>query len=85
MSEIIYTEHQAGSFEDGLQICILCGQIISDYTGHWASNDGSPIKGFPEGKIYITGTNPVQTTTIKPLKNFGNGDPYMRKIVKCIN
>ncbi len=83
--EIIYTEHVAGTFEQGLQVCILCGHVICDYTGHWMSNDGSEIKGYPEGKIYITGTNPIQTTTIKPLENYGLEDPYIRKIKKCVD
>ncbi len=82
--EIIYIEHYAGGFEDGLQICIHCGAVICDYTGHVLSADGSSPKGFPVGKIYVTGTNPVEWTIIEPLPNYGGDDPYTRTIVKCM-
>jgi hypothetical protein len=84
MKELIYTEHQAGSFEDGIQICTLCAKVICNYAvGEWVSNTGEAPHGFPEGPIYVTGTNPVQWTTVKPLENYGGDDPYTRKIVKC--
>lgn len=85
--EIIYTEHLAGTFEDGLQVCILCGHILCDYTGHWVSDSNATnatIKGWPEGKIYTTGINSSTTTIIEPLENYGPEDPYTRKIVKCV-
>lgn len=83
--DITYVEHHAGSFEDGIQICIHCGHIITDYSGgNWASTDGNPPRGFQEGPIYITGKNPIETTTIKPLENYGGDDPYKRTIVKCV-
>ena len=81
--EIIYTEHLAGDFEDGLQVCRLCGHVICDYTGSWATDDGSTPQGFQSGPIYITGNFPVETTSLKPLPNYANEDPYIRKIVKC--
>jgi len=84
IKELTYTEHHAGAFEDGLQICIHCGTVICDYTGEWLSSNGTVVQGFPEGEIYVTGTNPVQWTSIKPLENYGGDDPYIRKIVKCI-
>ncbi len=83
MEELIYTEHHAGTFEAGLQICILCGEVLCDYTGHWVSTDGKAPLGWPEGKIYMTGFNPVTTTTVKPLENYGGDDPFIRKIVPC--
>jgi hypothetical protein len=83
-NELTYTEHRAGVFEDGLQVCILCGKVICDYTGSWLSEHGGTIKGFPEGTIYVTGKNPVQWTILKPLRNYGGDDPYIRKIVKCV-
>jgi len=85
-NEIVYVEHHAGSFEDGLQICVLCGKVIADYTGHWVNDNPYPqIKGWPEGPIFITGTNPVTTTTERPLVNYGGNDPYTRKVIKCTN
>lgn len=84
MKELIYTEHEAGDFEDGLQICILCGKVITDYTGSWVSSDNSSIRGFAQGKVWQTGTNPVQTMGVEPLRNYGDGDPFIRKIIKCV-
>lgn len=81
--EVIYTEHLAGAFEDGLQVCVLCCKVITDYTGEWATSDGSKPQGFPEGPIYQCGTNPVQTMALKPLENYGEKDPYKRIIKKC--
>lgn len=83
--EVIYIRHQAGTFEDGLQICVHCGKIICDYTGHWVSADGgSGPMGFPEGAIWVTGTNPIQWTIAEPMENYGGDDPYIRKIVNCV-
>lgn len=82
--ELIYTEHYAGVFEEGLQVCIYCGKVICDYTGHWVSDSGEQIQGWPEGPVYMTGINPVQTMVDKPLENYGGDDPYKRKIVKCV-
>ncbi len=31
MKEIIYIEHEAGEFENGLQICIFCGEKLHEY------------------------------------------------------
>lgn len=83
LKELIYIEHLAGAFEEGLQICTLCGKVITDYTGSWASTDGKTPRGFPEGPVWLTGTNPVQTMAIKPEENYGGPDPYKRVIRKC--
>lgn len=82
--EIIYVQHRAGSFEDGLQVCTLCGQVICDYSsGNWMSNDNSKITGYREGLIFITGTNPVTTSIERPKKSYGPEDPYIRIVIKC--
>lgn len=85
LKELIYIEHEAGEFENGLQICIFCGEKICDYTeANYMSSDGPFIpKGWAPGKIWRTGINPVQTTTFKPKTNNGGDDPYFRKIIKC--
>ncbi len=81
MKERIYIEHQAGEFVDGLQVCILCGKVITDYTGDWVSDKPlSPLLGFPVGKVWIHGST---TTTDRPLDNYGGGDPYKRVIKLC--
>jgi hypothetical protein len=83
MKDLIYTEHEAGTFEDGIQICVHCLMILCDYTsGAWDCIGGEP-KGFIEGPLYITGVNPRQYTTVKPKLNYGGGDPYLRKFVLC--
>lgn len=85
MKEIVYTEHHAGTFEDGLQVCIHCGKVICDYTGHWMTDSpNKTLNGFPEGPIYVTGTNPIQWTIVKPEENYGGDDPYCRKVIKCV-
>lgn len=52
VSSFTYTQHIAGSFEDGLQVCRLCGKVLADYTGSWATTDptGRPAS-WPEGEI----------------------------------
>lgn len=85
LKEIVYIEHIAGVFEDGLQCCKRCGHIITDYTGNWMSPDPSPsFYGWPEGFIYTTGKNPIQTMTEKPKENYGGNDPYKRTVKSCI-
>lgn len=81
--EIIYIEHEAGEFEDGLQVCRLCGAILCDYTGEWVSTNRNKLKGWPKGKIYVTGINPIQTSIYKPKENYGTEDPFYRCIIKC--
>lgn len=85
MKDITYIEHCAGSFEQGLQVCIYCGKVITDYTGHWVSSDGAGLTGYQEGPVWITGVNPVETTSEMPLENYGDDDPYKRIIKKCTN
>ncbi len=75
----------AGTFEDGLQICTLCGKVLTDYTGGGFMSDrpNAVLAGWREGPVYVTGVNPVQTTILKPLENYGGDDPYKRIIVGC--
>jgi hypothetical protein len=83
--EIIYVEHKAGTYEDGVQICVHCGMILCNYTtGHWKSMDGTAPKGFREGPVYITGKNPIQYLVEMPRESYGEDDPYIRKIQKCV-
>lgn len=84
MKEIVYIEHRAGVFEDGLQICVLCGIVLVDYTDDWLSTRPGPLHGWPEGPLYRTGVNPVVTMIEPPLENFGRHDPYTRVVKKCV-
>ncbi len=82
--QLTYIEHFAGEFVDGLQVCAMCGAVITDYTGNWVSSDGVKPKGFPHGPIYTTGINPVQWTTVMPEESFGINDPFVRTIKSCL-
>lgn len=88
LKKIIYTEHQAGSFEDMVQICVLCGLVICDYTGAWASSDGSAPCGWTPGPLFIGGKNPTVFLTSKPTLNYGSlnneEDMYYRKTQPCV-
>lgn len=43
--EITFIEHEAGEYEDGLQVCIYCGEVVTDFSdmGNWefTSMDGN--------------------------------------------
>lgn len=59
-------KHIAGPFRDNMQECILCGEIICDYT-HAMFPEGSPApKGWAIGEIYISGVNPKVFSTQRP-------------------
>jgi hypothetical protein len=59
-------KHIAGNFVNGKQECIMCGEILCDYT-HMMSPAGTPApKGWPVGKIYKSHGNPTITSTIAP-------------------
>ncbi len=45
-----YISHICGALIDGVQRCVLCGEIISDYRGAMVEAGSGPLKGFEEGK-----------------------------------
>lgn len=84
--ELVYIEHRAGVFEEGIQICVLCGEVICDYSGNnWASLDGTKPPGWPEGPLYMQGKNPTMITSTRPEINYGEDDPYTRIVKPCVN
>jgi len=46
--------HLAGQYIDGVQRCVLCGEILVD-DRQMLSQGGNPPKGFPEGSVYKDG------------------------------
>lgn len=59
-------KHIAGEFREGKQECIMCGEMICDYTNaHWPAGQNAP-KGWAIGPIYISGVNPKIFTTTAP-------------------
>lgn len=84
MEELIYTEHHAGVYEDGLQICTLCGAVLIDFVD--VDCYGDEISGLPEGVVYVANFKKTMHTQIdKPLRSYGDDDPYVRKVVKCVH
>lgn len=68
---IIYTKHILGEFYEGIQRCILCGEIIHDYRNvlYSPNEDGTPIieKGWVSGEFYSSNGYPIIMLTNKPL------------------
>lgn len=53
--------HVAGEYSGGLQMCVVCGEIITDHRGYDRMIDmetGKPptnLRGFAEGPVYRIG------------------------------
>jgi len=60
--------HIAGEMVNGIQRCIICGEVICDYTNTLTPSEQPPLKGWPEGDIFISGN----MTTIFPPDKFEN-------------
>jgi len=49
-----YVKHITGEMdESGMQRCVICGHIITDYRGAMVQVGSSPLRGFDPGAIYI--------------------------------
>ena len=69
-----YIKHVAGPFTDKIQRCVICGEVINDYTNaRWPAGQPAPT-GFPEGDLYITdkGNPKTYTQTIDEFDTFDN-------------
>jgi hypothetical protein len=69
MTKQTWIEHQVGEIEDGIQQCIFCSEIITDYRGAVTPSDGikpRALKGFAAGPVYVLPGNPRQTMTPDP-------------------
>ena len=58
-------KHLVGNLVDGIQRCIICGEIINDYTDVMYPAGQPAPKGFPAGPVYVSGTNPKIYTSIE--------------------
>ena len=50
-----YTRHIAGELIQGVQRCVVCGFILSDYRNTLTSTPHIPLKGWSEGAVYVKG------------------------------
>ncbi len=55
-------EHEAGKMVDGVQSCVRCGEIITDYRNTQTPGGGHGLQGFPMGIVYVSGN----ATTVTP-------------------
>lgn len=74
-----YIRHVVSEMDDSMiQRCIICGEVICDYTNAmWSSGQDAP-KGFGEGNLYISKTgNPTvfRTDHWEPPTEFDNCKP----------
>ncbi len=72
---MIYTKHYLGEFDEETRIqrCILCGEIIVDYSCAAWFGGGEAPKGWKEGDFYISGGCPQWLTSeINEDENFKN-------------
>lgn len=91
---ITHVRHLAGEFEEGMQLCRLCGEVLCDYTGSWASIDGTGPVSFPTGFLYVSGKNPTTYCIEEPkneeefegdLSEDGEQIKYINKVIGCDN
>ena len=59
-----YIKHIVGEMdESGMQMCVICGKVITDYRGAMTPIGSPPLKGFDAGAIYIYQN---MTTIVEP-------------------
>lgn len=49
--------HIAGPFENYMQKCARCGEILLDLSGEFDSDGPGPTKGFTEGRSIVKGSD----------------------------
>lgn len=71
---MIYTKHILGAFAEGVQRCIVCGEIIHDYRGvmYETQEAADSEKGWMEGEFWISDGNPQMLTSIEPEEEIKN-------------
>lgn len=48
-------KHIAGEMIEGVQYCLICGQVLCDYRGAVSPEKGWVPQGWPDGFIYVRG------------------------------
>lgn len=62
-----YIEHNLGEYKDGIQRCVVCGEIIFDYTNTISpSIDTIEEMGWREGEFYASVGNPSTMLSNRP-------------------
>lgn len=68
-----YKKHIVADMDNSMiQRCIICGEIISDYTNAMWPSGQSPPKGFGAGEVYISKGFPTISTIQEPEEGFEN-------------
>lgn len=63
----VYKKHIAGEMNsEGLQMCVICGEILTDYRGAMVPKGSAPLTGFPSGDIYVSKGSPTISQTSNP-------------------
>lgn len=52
------TKHRVKEMQGGVQKCIDCGKIITDYRNAVVPSGQGALQGFPEGNVYMSTGNP---------------------------
>lgn len=72
-----FTQHQVAEInESKIQHCIICGEIISDYSGVMFPEGETIPKGFQPGNVFVSEGNPIEMkTTLLVGETFVNCQP----------
>lgn len=74
---VVFTVHTVTDMDESMiQHCVICGDVISDYSNAMWPIDTDRPKGFPAGFVYISNTQPKILT-----RQLGSGEAD--KIIRC--
>lgn len=59
----VWTKHISGALTNGMQHCVLCGKVLSDYRNTATIQSSTPLRGWPEGAVYVYSNI---STTLEP-------------------
>jgi hypothetical protein len=82
MHQLVYIEHLAGEYVDGIQVCRHCGTVLCNDTSLMKLNvDQIPPQGFPPGPLYVCAG---MSMTVRPERSYGPDDMYERTVKPCV-